>query len=284
MPLVRSKDLLIHARQNRYAVGAFNVFNMESVKAIIQAAESEKSPAIIQVWSGLDAFIGLDVLGSIVKCEAEKSSVPIVLHLDHGLEVKHIVRALRFQYTSVMIDGSSLPLEQNIVLTKRIIQMARAVGIPVEAEIGHVGGEEGGSEKPGELVETDLSEAVAFYEETGVDSLAVSIGTSHGKYTNTPHLNLTLLAELYRRIPVPFVLHGSSYTPEEMIAEAIHLGIAKINVATELNDAIIEKITNDILGGFKSTYVSELTYGGYARMEEIVRHKMRLFQSSGMAR
>jgi len=284
LPLVTSKEVLVEARKNGYAVGAFNVFNLESVQAVIAAAEAERSPAILQVWSGLDAFVGLDVLAAIVRCEAEKASVPIVLHLDHGMSVEHAAKAIRSGFTSIMIDGSSHPLQDNIAVTKEVVRIAHAVGIPVEGEIGHVGGEEGGDGNADDLVETDQEEALRFYEATGVDLLAVSIGTSHGKYRRAPVLNIGLLAEIARRIPVPLVLHGSSYTPDEMIRDAIRNGIAKINVDTELRDAVIARTTRDILQGATFRFVNELTSGGYSEMTEKIREKMRLFGSSGKAR
>lgn len=284
MPLVSSKPLLQKAREQGYAVGAFNVFNMESVKAVIAAAERERSPVLIQVWSGLDGFVGLDVLAAIVRCEAKKASVPVALHLDHGMSPEHAAKGIRCGFTSLMIDGSSLPLEDNIALTRQVVRIAHAVGIPVEGEIGHVGGEEGGeSGETDDMVETDVREAVEFFERSGVDSLAVSIGTSHGRYKHEPSLNIGLLAQIAERVPVPLVLHGSSYTPEPMIREAIRHGIAKINVATELNDAVIDKTTSDIRQGLQAAYASELTASAYALMTEKVTQKMRLFGSSGRA-
>ena len=284
MPLVSSKQMLQAAREQHYAVGAFNVFNMESVKAVIAAAEKERSPVLIQVWSGLDAFVGLDVLAAIVRCEAEKASVPVALHLDHGMSAEHAAKGIKYGFTSIMIDGSSLPLEQNIAVTRQVVRIAHAVGIPVEGEIGHVGGEEGGdSQNTDDMVETDVEEAVTFFERSGVDSLAGSIGTSHGKYKREPILNIGLLQQIARRIPIPLVLHGSSYTPDDMIRDAIRYGIAKINVATELNDAVIDKTTSDIKQGLRAKYASELTSGAYALMTEKVMRKMRLFGSSGRA-
>ena len=283
MPIFTSKALLADARENKYAVGAFNVFNMESAKAVIAAAEQEKSPVLLQVWSGLDAFVGLDVLAAIVRCEADKASVPVVLHLDHGMNMEQIVKAVQHRFTSVMIDGSSLALADNIAITRSIVAVAHAAGLPVEGEIGHVGGEEGAEEASDDIVETDLAEAVEFYERTGVDTLAVSIGTSHGQYKQAPKLNIELLRQVAARVPIPLVLHGSSYTPEEMIREAIKHGIAKINVDTELRNTVIATMTQQIKQGLEAQFVSQLTSGGYEQMTEKVREKMRLFGSSGRA-
>lgn len=284
MPLVTSREVLKKAREQGYAVGAFNIFNLESVKAVIAAAEKEQSPVMIQVWSGLDPFVGLDVLSAIVRCEAQKATVPVVLHLDHGMNTEHAAIGIRNGFTSMMIDGSSLPLADNISITQDVVRIAHAVGIPVEGEIGHVGGEEGGDpQDTDDMVETSVDDAIAFYEKSGVDSLAVSIGTSHGKYNHEPKLNIALLREIASHIPIPLVLHGSSYTPEDMIKEAIAHGIAKINVATEMSDAIIERTTKDIQQGLQAKYVNDLTYSAYALMEDKVIHKMRLFGSSGKA-
>ncbi|GGD77928.1 class II fructose-bisphosphate aldolase [Paenibacillus nasutitermitis] len=284
MPLVTSKEVLSKAREQGYAVGAFNVFNLESVKAVIAAAEKENAPVMIQVWSGLDTYVGLDVLGAIVQCEAKKAKVPVVLHLDHGMSPEHAAIGIRNGFTSVMIDGSSLPLEDNIAITRDVVRIAHAVGLPVEGEIGHVGGEEGGDNADvDDMIETSIEDAVEFYQRSGVDSLAVSIGTSHGKYNHEPRLNIALLSEIAKQIPIPLVLHGSSYTPEDMIREAIGQGIAKINVATEMSDAIIERTTQAIQQGLQAKYVNDLTYGAYALMTEKIIHKMRLFGSSGKA-
>jgi len=281
--LVSSKEVLATARARGYAVGAFNVFNLESVQTVIAAAEQERSPVLIQVWSGLDAFIGMDVLAAIVKCEAQKATVPVVLHLDHGMSVEHVTKAVRYGFTSAMIDGSALSLEQNVAITQEVVRIAHAVGIPVEGEIGHVGGEEGGDGSADDMVETDVEEAVQFYERTQVDSLAVSIGTSHGKYTFEPNLNIELLERIASRIAAPLVLHGSSYTPEDMIRAAVRHGIAKINVQTEMTDALIQRTLGDIKQGLQAKYASDLTYGAYQLMKEKVQQKMQLFGSSGQA-
>ena len=280
--LVSSKEMLMKARREGYAVGSFNIFNMESVKAIIAAAEAEQAPVMLQVWSGFADEPGLDTLGAIAVSEARKASVPVAVHLDHGASLSQIGQAIRYGFTSVMLDGSSEPLEENIAVTKRVVDFCTGIGVPVEGEIGHVGGGEYNGVKD-DIVYTDPDEAERFYRETDVDFVAVSIGTFHGTYDHVPQLNIELLKELAARIPAPLVLHGSSYTPEDQLAEAVRFGISKVNVATEVSNVMIEAMlahTRDLKG---VCYANQLTDVPYARVTDIVRHKIRLFGGSGKA-
>lgn len=283
MALVSSKEILTAARRGGYAVGSFNVFNMESAKAIIAGAEAEHAPVMLQVWGGLDSFIGLDVLGAIALCEAKKASVPVSVHLDHGESLSIVGKAIHWGFNSVMIDGSAKSLEENIALTSAVVEFAHGANIPVEGEIGHVGGEES-EEYSDENIYTDPDEALYFYEKTGLDFLAVSIGTSHGRYSHRPVLNIELLKRIASKVEGPLVLHGSSYTPDDMLAEAVKNGISKINVATEMAEQVIKGTMELAKGNIVPKYVNELTDGPYMKMTELARHKIKLFGGTGKAK
>lgn len=282
MPLVSSKNMLVSARKGGYAIGSFNIFNMESAKAIVAAAEREEAPVMLQIWSGFESFIGLDVLGAIAVCEAKRAKVPVAVHLDHGATLSQVGQSIAAGFTSVMIDGSSLPLDKNIRLTRTVADVCRGLNIPVEGEIGHVGGSEGGQAKD-EIIYTDPDEALRFYQETGADYIAVSIGTCHGVYRDKPKLNIPLLRKIAEKVDAPLVLHGSSYTPEDMLAEAVGEGISKINVATEISDVMIKSTIEHVKTLESAKYSNELTDVPYAKMTEMVRHKIRLFGGSGKA-
>jgi fructose-bisphosphate aldolase class II len=281
MPLISTSELLYAAKKGVYAVGAFNIFNMESAMALLRAAEAEHSPVLLQVWSGFDPDPGIGVLADIAESLAKEAKIPAAIHLDHGMTISHIVKALNRNFQSVMIDGSALPYPENAALTKQVVEIAHSINVPVEGEIGHVGNGEAGADQQDEMVYTDPEEAAAFVKDTGLDFLAVSIGTAHGRYRKAPKLNIDLLKILAGKVNVPLVLHGSSYTPEAELQKAVAGGISKINVATELGDVLIEKVTKDILAGLKASYANMLTQKGYDAMADLAAKKMRLFGSSG---
>lgn len=282
MPLVSSRKILYEARKEGYAVGSFNIFNLESAKAIIAAAEKENAPVMLQVWSGFESFIGLDVLGAIALCEAKRAKVPVAVHLDHGETLSQIGQAVASGFNSVMIDGSSLPLEENIRITRNVVEFCKGLDIPVEGEIGHVGGSEGNEHKDA-IVYTDPDEAYRFYKETGADFIAVSIGTFHGVYDDIPELDIELLKRIAKKVEAPLVLHGSSYTPDDMLQAAVKEGISKINVATEISDAMIKSAIEHVKTLDSAKYSNDLTEVPYAKMTEMVQQKIRLFGGSGKA-
>ena len=209
--LVTTKEMLLDAQKNHYAVGAFNVENLEFVMAVLAAAEETKSPVIMQTTSGTIKKTGLDYFYGLVKAAAERASVPVALHLDHGDGYDRCMKALRTGYTSVMIDGSHESFEDNIALTKSVADAGAAMGIPVEAK--------------------------EFVERTGCTSLAIGVGTSHGVYTEEPHINQDVVKAIRAAVDVPLVLHGTSGVPDEQVAEAVKNGICKVNYATELRQA-----------------------------------------------
>jgi tagatose 1,6-diphosphate aldolase GatY/KbaY len=236
MPLVTTTEMLTRAREEGYAVGAFNTENMEMCQAIIAAAEAGHAPVIIQTTPGTVKYASLSVFFAMVAALAEKASVPVAMHLDHGDSVDLASNAYRAGYTSIMIDGSHLPLEENIALTRKVVEMCAAGGVPVEGELGTVGGKEDDTVSDGEGY-TSVGEAIRFVAETGVSSLAVGVGTSHGVYAKTPVLNLPLITELRQALAVPLVLHGASGLSDEVVADCIRRGISKINFCTELRIA-----------------------------------------------
>lgn len=236
MAFVTTEQMMALADKGGYGIGAFNVENMEMVMAVIRAAEQMGSPVILQTTPSTVKYAGLALYHANVKAAAEKAKVPVALHLDHGNSYELAIQAMYTGYTSVMIDGSKEPFEDNIALTKRVVDACSAVGIPVEAELGKVGGKEDDMEcnDPGY---TEPEDAVRFVAETGVQSLAVAIGTAHGIYKGEPKLDVDRLSEIRKRVDVPLVLHGASGVPAALVQECIRRGISKVNFATELRIA-----------------------------------------------
>ena len=230
MPFVKSDALLRSARQGGYAVGAFNAENMEMVQAILAAAEEMRAPVMIQTTPGTLRYAPPEVFAGMVRALAEKAAVPAALHLDHGDSAELARRCLAAGYTSVMIDGSRLPFEENIALTLRVVGMAGAV--PVEAELGTVGGKE--DTLTARAAYTDPEQAAEFVCRTGIASFAPAIGTAHGVYRAEPKLDLDRLSAIRDAAPVPLVLHGTSGVPDDTVRECIRRGICKVNYATDL--------------------------------------------------
>ncbi len=236
MALVTSKQMLLDAQKGGYAVGAFNVENMEMVKAVIAAAEELQAPVMLQTTPSTVKYGTLKTYQAMVAAEAEKAGIPVCLHLDHGSSFELAVRAIQAGYTSVMIDGSHEDFEQNIALTKKVAEVAKACGVTVEAELGKVGGKEDDLEAEGDT-NTDPAEAREFVERTGVDSLAIAIGTAHGFYADTPVLDKERVSEVKSLVSIPLVLHGASGLRDEDIRECVQRGMCKVNFATELRVA-----------------------------------------------
>lgn len=236
--LVTTKEMLLDAQKNHYAVGAFNVENLEFVMAVLAAAEETKSPVIMQTTPGTIKTAGLDYFYGMVGAAAARTDVPVALHLDHGDGYDRCMQAFRTGYTSVMIDGSHESFEDNIALTASVARAGAAMGVPVEAELGKVGGkEDDGPAVEGENPYTDPEEAREFVERTGCTSLAIGVGTAHGVYTETPHIEQEVVKAIRAAVDVPLVLHGTSGVPDEQVAEAVKNGICKVNYATELRQA-----------------------------------------------
>ena len=237
MPFVTTKKMLQDAQDGHYAVGAFNVENMEMVMAVIEAAEEMNAPVIMQTTPSTVKYAGLDYYLANVKAAAERADIPVALHLDHGSSYGLAMQALRTGYTSIMIDGSHEGFEDNVVLTKAVVDACRPSGIPVEAELGKVGGKEDDLDGGDGDGYTDPNQAKEFVERTGASSLAGAIGTAHGLYKGEPKLEQERLSNIRQVVSVPLVLHGASGVPDEAVREAIRRGICKVNYATELRIA-----------------------------------------------
>ena len=284
MAYVSVTELLLKAEQGKYAVGAFNANNLEIVQAIVQAAELENSPVIMQASQGAINYAGLEYITALVKIAAYNTRVPVALHLDHGTDFDQVVKCIRSGFTSVMYDGSKLPLDDNIDYTKRVLAMARPIGVSVEAELGKIGGTEDQvqvSEK--EAMYTDPEEARYFVEQTGVESLAIAIGTAHGQYKGEPKLDFDRLTEIKKRVKIPLVLHGSSGVPDESVRKAIELGICKVNIDTNIREIFVG-VMRDVLAK-DAGEIDPRKVLGPAReaATEIIRQKIRVFGSSGQA-
>lgn len=244
--LVNSKELLLEAKKGKYAIPASNVFNLMSIQAVLEAAKKRNSPLIVALAEVHLESISIQECAMIVKSLAETMDQKIVLHFDHGFTKEKVIEAIDNGFTSVMIDGSSLPYEDNVKLTKEIVAYAHARNVTVEAEIGHVGGGESylDPEKDDSQL-TTAEEAVQFYKDTNVDSLAVSIGTAHGEYKGTPHLDFERLEEISSQLEVPLVLHGGSGSGDVNLNKATKLGICKVNIFTDLANAARDNCKED---------------------------------------
>ncbi len=284
MPLVTGKELLEQAGKGNYAVGAFNCNNMEIIQAIIAAAEAEKSPVIIQASQGAIKYAGLDYIVSLVHTGAKKAKVPVCLHLDHGTDFQQVVRCIAQGFSSVMFDGSKLTLEENIAVTKRIVEIAKAVGVSTEAELGKIGGTEDDiSVLAKDAMLTDPADVKYFAEQTGVDSLAVAIGTAHGQYKAEPKLDFERLAQIQRLVNIPIVMHGSSGVPDKDVQKAISLGVRKVNIDTNIREAFVKGVKEVIVKNPQEIDPRKILGPAKEAMTEIVREKMRVFGSSGKA-
>jgi fructose-bisphosphate aldolase class II len=304
--LVTNKDLMLRAMQKAYATGAFNISNLESLFAVVEAAVEEKSPVIVAVTPSSIRYAGLAYIEKIVKTAAKPAPVPMSLHLDHGKDVETVSKCLEAGFTSVMIDGSHLKFEENIALTKRVVDLAHPKGVSVDAELGRLAGVEESTVEEREAVLTDPDAAKEFVERTDVDALAVAIGTSHGayKFKGEPKLDFERLKLIREKVSIPLVLHGASSVPswiiqkavkygaelsgargipEEHIRKAISLGIAKINIDTDLRLAFTATVREFLVKSPKIFDPRKILGSAKEAMKEVVKSKTRLFGSSRKA-
>lgn len=237
MALVTMQELLCRAEQKKIAVGAFSVGNMEMVMGALKAAEELETPIVLQIAEVRLPNSPLALMGPMMLAAAENASVDIAVHLDHGLHTETVLQALDIGFTSVMFDGSQLPLADNIATVKNVVSLASDYDATVEAELGVVGGNEGGG-KAHEILCTNPADAVHFCDETGVDALAVAIGNAHGNYPVLPELRFDVLEEIHKAVKIPLVLHGGTGISAEMFQRCISLGVRKINIATASFDAL----------------------------------------------
>lgn len=284
MALVSVAELMKQAEAGKYAVGAFNCNNMEIVQAIVEAAEAEKAPVIIQASQGAIKYAGLNYIMALARTAADSVSVPVAMHLDHGTDFDQVMRCIRYGFTSVMIDGSKYPLEENIAVTNKVLEVARAVGVTVEAELGKIGGTEDDVHvDEREATFTDPQEAKYFVEKTGVDLLAIAIGTAHGQYKGEPKLDFPRLEKIKSMVNIPIVLHGSSGVPDESIRTAIELGVRKINIDTNLREAFVAGVKDSLSKNPKEIDPRNILGPAKKQMTAIIREKIQLFGSSGKA-
>lgn len=282
MPLVTSKKMLEEAQSGKYAVGAFNAENMEMVKAIIMAAEEIKAPVMIQTTPSTVKYGSLETFYGMVAAEAAKASVPVCLHLDHGNSFELAVQAIKAGYTSVMIDGSHEDFEGNVAVSKKVADVANALGIPVEAELGKVGGKEDDLEADADT-NTDPKQAKEFVERTGVTSLAIAIGTAHGFYAGTPVLDKERVSEIRELVDIPLVLHGASGLTDEDVKECVARGICKVNFATELRVAYTDACKKLLLEKPETYDPKKLGIVGIEAVKELVKGRMKVCGCDGKA-
>lgn len=251
--LVNMRDLLSDAQKGNYAVGSFSVANMEMVLGVIKAAEELNAPIILQIAEVRLKQSPLEIIGPLMVAAAKNSKVPVAVHFDHGKTIEKITQALDIGFTSVMFDGSHLPLDENIEFTKKIIEIARKYDASVEAEIGCVGGSEDGSEDIA-INCTKPEDAVKFENETGVDALAIAIGNAHGNYKSTPKLRFDILSEVEQKTHTPLVLHGGTGISPDDFVRCSKTGIKKINIATATFDRVEQSVRSAYESGSINGY------------------------------
>ncbi|MGQ5711800.1 class II fructose-1,6-bisphosphate aldolase [Desulforudis sp. DRI-14] len=284
MPLVPAAAILRRAQSGGWAVGAFNCNNMEIVQAIIRAAEEESAPVILQASQGAIKYAGLDFIAAMARTAISQARVPVAIHLDHGTSFEQVVRCIRGGFTSVMIDGSHHPLAENIALTRRVVEVARAVDVSVEAELGRIGGTEDDiSVSERDAFFTDPEEAGLFVESTGVDSLAVAIGTAHGRYRGEPRLDFERLEHIRKAVNIPLVLHGSSGVPADAVRRAIALGVCKVNIDTDIRQSFTEAMRRVLEADPGEIDPRKVLGPAREAAVAVIREKIRIFGSSGKA-
>lgn len=243
MPIITLEEILADAHQNRYAVGMFDVHNLEMTNAVIQAAQAEKSPVIIALAQVHAPSVSiLEDIAHMMVHAAKRATVPVCVHFDHGTKLDYCLRALHYGFSSIMYDGSSLPFEENIKNVTEAVRMAKVFGASVEGELGRIGGGEGGIEDGQEMLYTNPAKAREYVERTGVHGLAVSIGTCHGAYLSEPRLDFNRLEAIKKETAVPLVLHGGSGLSDLDFQNCIRFGISKINIYTEIAETAMARI------------------------------------------
>lgn len=281
MSLVNMKDLLQKAKEGNYAVGSFSVANMEMILGIVKAAEEMNSPIILQIAEVRLNHSPLEIIGPTMLAAAKNAKVPVAVHLDHGTTLECIEKALELGFTSVMFDGSHLPLEENIKMTKEVIALAKKYGAAVEAEIGCVGGSEDGSVDIAMRC-TSPEQAEEFFTETGVDALAIAIGNAHGFYKEAPELRFDILEAVADKVTVPLVLHGGTGIEPEDFIKCHQKGIKKINIATATFAASERKVREGYekgeIGGYYDLHQREIA-GAY----ENAKKHIEIFHSQNKA-
>jgi len=284
MSFVPMTDMLMRAKKEKYAVGQFNLITCEFAQTIAEVANEERSPVIFGAGEMAIRYMGLDNLVATARIAAGQATVPVALHLDHGSSFEVVMKCIRAGFSSVMFDGSKYPLEENIRLTRKVVEAAHAVGVSVEAELGAIGGtEDDHSVAEEDACLADPDEAIYFWEQTKVDALAMNVGSAHGMYKREPNIRIENIRKVAEAIGAPIVLHGGSGIPDHQIRGAIEAGIGKINVNTENVIAYTDFIRDYLQTHPKAT--DPRAYQGPAReaMKQVIRGKIGLFGSAGRA-
>ena len=245
MGLIPITTLLADARKQRYAVGAFNIVNLETLQAVVNAAEAENTPVIVQVWHGDLSHAGIPYLSALARVAAESVNVPVALQLDHGQSYEQAMTCIDAGFSSVMIDLASSDFQENVRWTQNVVQAAHARNVSVEAELGQIFDGQASVEQRNSAL-TDPELAAKFVRETGVDALAVSVGTAHGLYSSKPEVDFVRLETIINTIPVPVVVHGGSNTPDDDIRRIVQLGVAKVNIGTDLMVAFLQGLRDTL--------------------------------------
>lgn len=273
------RNALAEARSSRYAIGSFNVYNSETIRGVIESGSEMGLPTIVAFGAGYLGNMRLKDVSALVRSMAEDAPVPIVLHLDHCKSLETIAEAINVGFTSVMYDGSSLPFADNMRNAAKVTAMAHAAGVGVEAELGGIAKGAHSNEEDGTEMYTAPEEAAQFVKETGIDALAVSIGTVHGMYVGTPRIDIERLKKIAAVVNIPLVLHGGSGTPENIIKECISNGIAKINVNTEISVYTVEKVRK-LLEETKKIHLSQVCLEEVSYIKDVVKKYMTFFRNA----
>lgn len=282
--LLDMKNLLDVANKHNFAVPAFNISDYSMLNTVFESGEEKKAPIIIAIHPDELGHLGDDVMSSIIQ-KAQKSPIPVCIHLDHGDNFGQVIRAIQLGFTSVMIDGSSLPFEENIKLCQKIVEAAHLADVSVEGELGTIGSTDSEAEAGAStIIYTDPDDAVQFVRETGIDSLAIAIGTSHGLYPKgmVPKLNMELLKQIKSKLQIPLVLHGGSNNPDKEIAEAVKLGVNKINISSDIKAAYYVKM-REVLKDPSLREPNTIQPSCMAAMKNVANQKIDLFQAVGKA-
>jgi fructose-bisphosphate aldolase class II len=283
--LTTGKVILDVANEHSFAVPAFNISDWAMFQGIVEISEETNAPLLVAIHPDEVRHIGREMISGIIE-RAHRSTVPIAIHWDHGATYEQILEAIRFGFTSVMIDGSLLPFEENVAISRKVTESAHALGISVEAELGTIGANDSYAEAgSAEIIYTDPDDAVTFVEQTGVDSLAVAIGTYHGFYPadRKPELKLDLLKEIKSRVSIPLVLHGGSGNPDDEIREAARIGINKINISTDIKIAYHDKMREVLGDDPKMREPNAIQPVCIEAMNVVAAQKIELFGAAGKA-
>ncbi|WP_431222399.1 tagatose bisphosphate family class II aldolase [Serratia sp. L9] len=282
MYLISNREMLLKAQQQGYAVPAFNVHNLETVQVVAETAAELQSPVIMAGTPGTLSYAGTDYLVGICRAAAQRYDLPLALHLDHHEQIDDIAAKVRSGIRSVMIDGSHLPFEQNIALVAEVVALCHRYGASVEAELGRLGGQEDDLVvDSADSFYTDPQAAREFVAATGIDSLAVAIGSAHGLYQGEPKLDFARLELIREQLDIPLVLHGASGIPEAMVKRAISLGVCKVNVATELKIAFADAVKSYFSQYPEANDPRKYIAPGKLAMKEVVAEKIRICGSAG---